>query len=199
MQKIEEEIRKSIKSRPMGVIITPNSFSSIGNSTAIRKSLQRINESGLIKKVSHGIYYRPIFNEYIGELTPSIDDIVKQIAKRDCVKIIPTGNYALYALGLTTQIPMNYIYITDGSARTLKIQNQTIVFKKVSPKNFMLKDEITILIVQAFKELKKENISDEILDKIGSILQKSKPIHLKKDLLLVPVWIKELIQKIYNE
>ncbi len=199
MANIENSVLNSIKSKPKGSIILPRDFISLGSSIAVRKALQRLYNSGFIKKLSQGIYYRPKINEYIGEITPSIEDVVKQIAKRDKVKIIPTGSYALYALGLTTQIPMNQVYITDGSTRKINIGNQTIIFKNTTAKNLLLKDEITILIVQALKELGKGNVSADEMQKIQNILLKEKPKNIEHDLTLVPEWIRQTIKKAYNE
>jgi hypothetical protein len=65
-------------------------------------------------------------------MLPTTEQIAEAIAKRDKARIIPTGAYALHMLGLSTQIPMNVVYLTDSSARKVKVGKQTIVFKKTS-------------------------------------------------------------------
>ena len=95
-------------------------------------------------------------DEILGILYPSIEEIGKAIAKRDKARIIPTGAFAQHLLGLSTQIPMNVIYLTDGSARKIKIGKQTIVFKKTSPKNLSYENQLSSLIIQSLKS-KKEN------------------------------------------
>ena len=115
------------------------------------------------------------------------------IAKRDKARVVPTGSYALYKLGLTTQIPMNVVYYTDTSARFIKIGKRSIKFKKASSRNLAFKGEISMLVVQALRSLGKGNATDEEITHIKMILQNENPTHLKHDLLLAPVWIRELL------
>lgn len=59
----------------------------------------------------------------------------KDIACRDNARIVPTGLYAMNILGLTTQIPLKAVYITDGAPRKIIIGNRVLIFKKATPKN----------------------------------------------------------------
>ena len=79
-------------------------------------------------------------------MKPSAEQIAEAIKKRDQARIIPTGSYAQYKLGLTTQIPMNVVYLTDGSPRKIQIGNQKITFKKTTPKNLAVNHTLTSLI-----------------------------------------------------
>ena len=144
MKSIELQIENNIESQTRGTLFFPDSFNNFGSSEAIRKALQRLEEKGFITRVAQGIYVRPIISEYIGEVLPSAEEVAKCIAKRDRVKIVPTGVYALNALGLSPQIPMNLVYLTDGAPRIIKIGKRTIKFKKTTPKNLLAKGEITI-------------------------------------------------------
>jgi hypothetical protein len=128
-----------------------------------------------------------------GVILPSIDEIALAIAKRDKARIIPTGSYALYKLGLTAQVPMNVVYYTDTSARFVKIGKRTIKFKKASSRNLAFKSEISMLAVQALRSLGKGNATGEEIAHLKMILQNENPAYLKHDLLLAPVWIRELL------
>src|SRR5690606_26776814 len=136
-----------------------------------------------------GIYVRPVIDDYIGKVLPSIEDIAKAIAKRDRAKIVPTGNYAMYKLGLTTQVPLNIVYYTDTSARKIKIGKQIITFKKASSKNLALVGEISKLAIQALRTIGKDKVTDEEKTQIQEILKNENPKHLQHDLQLAPVWI----------
>jgi hypothetical protein len=67
----------------------------------------------------------------IGLLFPSPDKIAQAIAKRDNARILPTGNYAMNLLGLSTQVPMNVVYLTDGSPRKVNIGRRKLLLKKL--------------------------------------------------------------------
>ena len=98
--------------------------------------------------------------------------MAQAISKRDKARILPTGIYALNQLGLSTQIPLNLVYLTDGSPRKINVGKRTIQFKKTTPKNLALKGGISKLVVQALKEIGKGNTTEMQLDTINSLLSR---------------------------
>ncbi len=89
-------------------------------------------------RLTRGIYYYLKIDEILGfgVLYPSIEEIAESIARRDNVRIVPTGIYALNMLGLSTQVPMNFVYISDGSRRNIDLgEGKSIQFKLTSPSN----------------------------------------------------------------
>lgn len=199
MQKTEENIEKVIKRKPKGTLLFPEDFANLGTSIAVRKSLQRLRERGLIKQVAHGIYVRPKINNFIGEVMPSAEEIAFGIAKRDKIRLLPTGSYALNALGLSTQIPVNIVFLTDGAARNIKVGKRTIKLKKTTPKNLLAKGEISSLVIQALREIGKDKASNEELQKIKELLKKEDPKKIDHDIALAPEWIREIMKQTQNE
>ncbi len=195
MQSVEDKIDKYIKLRARGSLFFPEDFSEFGSYDAVRKALQRLEEKGVVRRVAQGIYVRPKVSKYIGEVLPSIEEIAKGIAKRDKTRIVPTGVYALNILGLSTQVPMKLVFLTDGAPRTIKIGKQTLKFKKTTPKNLMAKGEISSLAIQALREIGKDNVTEEEEEKLIELLKKEKPELLEHDIFLAPVWIQKLMQK----
>ena len=172
------------------------SFVSYGNTEAVKKALQRLANSGELDRVATGIYVRPIIDSVIGKVSPSIEDIAKAIAKRDRARIVPTGAYALNRLGLSTQVPMNVVFLTDGSARKIKIGKRSILFKKASPKNVASVGEISGLAIQALKEIGKEKVLDKEIKHIQDLLKNEKPTRLEHDIRLAPAWIREIMKPV---
>jgi len=129
----------------------------------------------------------------LGISYPPIDEIAKAIAKRDKARIIPTGVQALNLLGLSTQVPMNVVYLTDGTQRDISIGNQSIKFKKTSPKNLAIKGKISGLVIQALREIGNGKVNDEQINSIFELLQKEKPEHVKYDAALAPAWISRIM------
>ena len=89
---------------------------------------------------------------------------------------------------------MNLVYLTDGTSRTISVGENTIKFKKASPKILAVKSETNILIMQALRQLGKHNIDDKTLEKINMILQKVDRESIVHDMKLAPVWISEIMQ-----
>jgi hypothetical protein len=107
--------------------------------------------------------------------------------------IIPTGVQALNKLGFSTQVPLKVVYLTDGAPRTVQIGKRTIKFKKTTPKNLLVKGEVTGLIIQALREIGKENVTNEQLDKLKKLLKKESKTILEHDARLGPSWIARII------
>lgn len=190
---VVDQIDKKIRDNKRGKIFFPGNFSKIGSPDSVHQALSRLEEKGVIIRLSHGVYLFPKIDKELGILYPSIDDIAKAIAKRDKAKIMPTGVYALNKLGLSTQVPMKVVYLSDGAQRTITIGNQTIKFKKTSPKNLHAKGEISSLVIQALKEIGKENVTDNQKAIILKHLEKENPENIRYDAKLAPVWISEIL------
>lgn len=199
MQSIEKQIEKSIKNKPKGSIILPDDYITYGSSDAIRKALDRLQDKMVIIRVAHGIYVRPKVSKMIGSLTPTAEEVAEAIAKRDRIRTVPTGSYALNALGLSTQVPMNIVLLTDGSPREIKVGKRKIKFKKTTPKNLLAKGKISRLVIQALKEIGNGKVSEEEEKKIIALLIKENEKDLKHDIALAPVWIQKIMKKALND
>ena len=192
-ESIENQILNQIKKSKNGLLYFVADFSLLGNSKSVNKALERLTLSGELCRIAMGIYVRPVKNKLLGIVLPDIEDIAIAIAKRDKARIIPTGSYALYKLGLTTQVPLNIVYYTDGSARKIKIGKQIITFKRTTAKNLSVKGNISKLAIQALRTIGKDQITDDEIRSIKEKLKIEKAEHLQHDLNLAPEWIKKLI------
>jgi len=133
-KKIEIQILEKIKKARRGALFFNENFVTKGNNDAVRKALERLVKAGELKRIATGIYVRPEIDPVIGAITPGIDEIAKAIARRDKARIVPTGVYALNRLGLSTQVPLNVVYLTDGTARKIKIGNVPLHLNALLPK-----------------------------------------------------------------
>ena len=134
----------------------------------------------------------------LGTIYPNIGDIAKEIAKRDKARIAPTGVMALYLLGLTTQVPLKVVYLTDGSQREVKVGARTIKFKRTVPKSFAIKDNLLHLIVQAFKERGQNESSEAFSQAIKPSVKKLDEKVINNQLQYAPVWIQKRINNLYQ-
>jgi len=195
MQSIEKQIEDKIRDDAKGTLLFPEDFQQMGSSEAVRLALHRIEKRGIIRRVAHGIYVRPKESSYIGEVMPTAEEVAEGIAKRDKIRIVPTGVYALHALGLSTQIPLKLVFLTDGAARTIKVGKRTIKLKRTTPKNLLAKGKISSLAIQALREIGKDKASLTELKQILKLLKEEDLQLLKHDIKLAPEWIKQVMKK----
>lgn len=192
--KIENKILKSSR----GELFFADDFKSFATPENIRLTLFRMENDGLIERLAHGIYIKPKKDPLLGTIYPNIGEIAKEIAKRDKARFAPTGVMALYLLGLTAQVPLKAVYLTDGSQREVKIGNRTIKFKRTVPKSFAIKDELLHLIVQAFKEKGQQEFTEGFLDTIKKAVKKLDEKVMQNQVVYAPVWIQKQINKLYQ-
>lgn len=195
MQSSEKQIEKSIKSRPKGTLVFPDDFTHYGSSEAVRKALDRLENKKSLIRVAQGIYVRPKESKLVGVVLPSAEEVAEAIAKRDRMRTVPSGAYALNALGLSTQVPMKIVLLTDGSPREIKVGKRTIKFKKTTPKNLLAKGKISRLVIQALKEIGNGKVSEPEEEKILKLLKTENSADLKHDIALAPVWIQSIMKK----
>jgi hypothetical protein len=204
MQSVVNKIENKIKRQRRGKIIFASDFAGVGTGEAVKKALFRLQKSGLLVRVAHGIYCYPKLNtfKYSDEKydLPSVEEIAEQIAKRDKIRIVPTGSYALNALGLSTQVVMNVVFITDGAARRIKVgKRRGILFIHTSEaRRLAFKSKLLMLIDSALREIGEGNLTEEQQQIIKEKLSFATQQEIDKDIELMPVWIRNLIIKLWK-
>lgn len=188
-----ETLRKRIEAMPEDSVLFRSDFPEY-HSEFVGETLTELTNEGVLVKLAQGIYAKPRTSRF-GAVLPSVEKIIQAIAVRDNAKVLPSGMTALNALGLSTQVPMSYTYLTTGSQRTVKLTNRQVVLKRGVPKNFWYETRLIALLVQALKTLKQENVGQEELQIIGSLIEKEPDKEtLAKDVDKMPAWMKRLIK-----
>ena len=192
---IHKQIEKRIKKKGRGAIIFPVDFTDAGGAEVVKKVLLRLEHQGLLVRLAFGIYLYPKQSKLLGSLTPTLEEIAKAIAERDAARIVPTGVYALNRLGLSTQVPLNAVYLTDGAARKVQVGKRNILFKKTSPRNLAAVGPISSLVIQALKAIGDGNVEPNEETKILEVLKKESQENIKNDLSIAPEWIRKIMRK----
>ena len=171
-------------------------FAEHGNDVFISRVLSECVNDGLLLRIANGIYCKPIETRF-GPLFPSVEELVKAIARRDNAQILPTGETAQNQLGLSTQVPMNSVYLTSGSARKLILRGRTVTLKRSVPRNFACKNDFMAALIQALKSIGKANLTEEHMSTIVGLLKE----HLDDatyadDLKTAPIWVRKMLSEI---
>ena len=186
-------LRRRIEAMPEDCILFRSDFPEY-HTEFVGSILSELTTEGMLVKIAHGIYAKPRRSKF-GVVLPSVDKVVQAIAARDNAEVLPSGMTALNALGLSTQVPMNYTYLTTGSERTVNLSNRKVVLKRGVPKNFCYGTRLISLLVQALKALKKENVGESELNVIRQlVLKETDKETLVKDIDMMPAWMKRIIK-----
>lgn len=200
MVSIEDKVIRSLGKCGRGVAFSPARFAHYGSESAVQKAIERLTADGKIIRIARGLYFYPKIDKELGlgVIYPTFDEIAYGIANRDRVLIAPAGAYAVNKLGLSTQVPLNVVYITNGEGRKIEIRNgRSIVFKHAAPKNFAYESSFSQLVSIALKEIGKDNLTPEQLAALKQILHQQPRIS-DMDLKLMPAWVKKLILDLYE-
>lgn len=194
-ESINSQIEAKVKRAKPGQIFLPSDFKDLGTSTAIRKALSRLVEQKVLVRMGQGIYATPIHDKLFGDVLPSMEEIAVTLAKKDHVKIMPTGQYALNKIGLSTQVPMKMVYLTNGTKKNISLGKSSIVFQPTTTKKLAMIGTITSLLFLGLEELDLDNLSESDINKIINLLKKEDEKKLKHDLKLAPARISDFVIK----
>jgi hypothetical protein len=200
MQSTENKIVARIYGNGRGWVFSKIDFSDLGGLSTIGWSLSRLEKKGTICRVMRGMYYYPNVGTLIKEQLPvEIPRVAQALARKFKWKIEPSGETALNILGISTQVPAKYVYITNGRSKIYQIQKRELQFKKGMLKETSFKHAESSLLVQALRAYGKENLSTENLIKFRNAINPLKFSQIVKDTRSVTGWVYQAIQKICAE
>lgn len=202
MESIEKKIIRSVLKCGRGTIVFPANFIRIGESRSVLKALERLVTKGMLIRLARGIYCYPKEDKGLGLgiVYPSYEEIAQSIAQRDKARIAPTGAYAMNILGFTTQVPMNLVFLTNGSPRSIQLFNgHKITFRHTTPKKLAFQNKVAQLITASLQEIGKENFTDSHKEQLKRILSPIREERISADYPLMPVWIRTLIKESYAQ
>ena len=158
-----KKVLQRIYGHGRGWVFIPKDFIDIASYAAVRQSLSRLKQRGTIRRLMQGVYDYPAFSNLLNaQANPDPDNIARAIARANGWTILPTGNTALNLLGLSTQVPAQYQYFSDGPSKHYKWQGGTIIFKHRTNKETTVLSPRTALLVQALKSLEENGIDNMV-------------------------------------
>lgn len=200
MQSIENKLFYIIKGLGRGYVFSSADFSDKFNGATVDWVLSNLVLQNKIRRVMRGIYDFPKYSELLGQyLSPEIDKVAHAFARKFKWRIEPSGDTALYLLGLSTQVPARYVYFSDGPKREYDILGNQLEFKKIALKNIGFKYAESALLVQAIKSLGKDNISVEIIAKLKQKIESKLYPKIIKDTKTVTDWVYSVIKQVCQE
>ena len=190
-------IRKRIQESRAGSVFVASDFADITENVKVGVSLSRLEEEGLIKRVMRGVYYKPEYSKLLGEnVAPSPNAVAYAIARNFGWTIVPCGDTALNLLGLSTQVPAAWSYVSDGPYKDYSYDNTIIKFKHTTNKEISKLTPKTALVIQALKTLGKDNIRNETIERIKESTTLNERKIMLREAQYATAWIYEVIKLI---
>ena len=194
------EIKKRIESAEPGTAFLTSDFTDIATTTTVRKCLGRQVEEKKIRRIMDGVYEKPVYSKLLKEYIPANPEtIAYAIARGFHWTIAPCGDVALNKLGLSTQVPVVWSYISDGPYRKFSWENITLSFKHRANREISFLSETTTLVVEALKTLGKDSIDDNIILSLRNRLPEEEKKKMLEEATGVSEWIYKVIRKVCAE
>src|ERR1700685_4645838 len=188
-------ILRRIRGKHRGWVFTPREFADVGPRTAIDQALSRLQRNGTIRRLTRGIYEFPRIHPSIGVLSPSPEAVAKAIAARTNSRIQVSQAKAAN-MGLSTQVPAQNIFLTEGPSRTLKIGNQTIVLKHAASSRMIGAGTEAGVVIQAVRAFGPKGANEIPVAAISEKLPGTVKSEIKRLLPAAPVWAQPVLNRI---
>jgi hypothetical protein len=192
-----DKIRERVLSATNGTVFTTSDFSDIADNNTIRQNMLRLVNEGVLKRILGGVYEKSKYSKLLGEYVAVNPDAVAQaLARSYHWTIAPCGNTALNMIGLSTQVPATWSYISDGPYRKYEWNSTCIEFKHRTNKEITGLSYMTALLIQAIKTLGKESITQDIIETLSEKLTRKEKDAALKEASRSADWIFRIIKQI---
>lgn len=200
MQAIENKILSRIYSRGRGWVFSKTDFITEFGEANIHKALSMLEKSGRIRRVLRGVYDYPRYSDLLQQtLSPDTDQVAQALARKFNWQIYPSGDAALNLLGLSTQVPASWVYLSNGPNRKYTVGKNTLAFKRTALKELGFSRPESGLLVQALRALGKERVDSKVLEGLRQHWDAATKARILKDTRTVSSWIYGFIKEICQE
>ena len=200
MPSIEDTAARRIRAKDRGWAFSHHDLADLGSRSAVDLALHRLERKGTIRRVIRGVYDVPRFSKLLDEdLGPDIDQVTQALARKFGWRIQPSGPAAQNLLGLSTQVPAHYVYLSDGPGRTYRIGKTKLVLKKTALKEAGFRHGQSSLIVHALRSLGHDHVTPQVIAKIRRWLPPSMHRRVLDDTRRVTGWVYAAIKQICRE
>lgn len=194
------QIQERIGASVGGTVFVNSDFADIADTETIRRNLNRLTQTGTLRRILKGVYEKPEYSEMLKEYVAADPDAVaKALARSYHWTIAPCGNTALNLLGLSTQVTAVWSYISDGPYKTYEWNSTKLEFKHRTNKEVTGLSYMTILVIQALKTLGKTNVTSKTVQALKSHLDEKEKAAMLKEAAESTDWVYNIIRQIAGE
>ena len=192
---VSHQIMRRLRARGRGAVFSATDFLDLANRAAVDQTLTRLARRGTVRRLKRGLYDYPRVDPRLGALSPSPDAVAQAVARQTNSIVQIDGAQAANSLGLSTQVPAQPVYLTNGPSRRVQIGRRVIALKHVSPKKLIAAGTRAGTVVQALRYLG-PNAAIPLQDVAARILHPRDRQALAREAAKAPVWMQSLLARI---
>ena len=189
-----DEIRQRIKKSRAGTLFVMPDFADIAPNNAANRIVLRLVQDGVLRQIIRGVYQKPKINEFLGEVEePSAETVAEAIARKNGWRISPDGDTALNLLGLSTQVPSHWVYLSDGPYKRYSYGGGVIELKHTANRLLGCLSPDAALLVQALRALGADGLTGIVAEVLKTRFSPEVLERIAKETMIAPSWIHEAI------
>ncbi len=196
MKKIQDQVLARIRAKRRGAVHVPADFLDLGGRAAIDQALARLARAGTIRRLARGVYDFPKQPPRLGALSPSLARVAAAIARSTGSQIQGSGAQAANQLGLTTQVPAQVVYLTDGPTRTIRVGNRSIAFRHAAPRKLAGAGTAAGVVMQALRHLGRDGVTSDVISQIRQVLSDDDRASVNRHAAMAPAWMRPALEAI---
>jgi len=199
-QTIYNRIVERIHAAAPESVFVSTDYVDLADVNTVRQCLSRLEQAGELQRIMRGVYYRPAFSQLLGEYeAPSPHHVALALARKYNWSIAPSGATALNLLGLSTQVPAKWSYISDGPYHKFDVGNLDLEFRHRSNREISGLSYKSAMVIQALRALGKDHVDDAAITKLRRLLTSDEKQALLQEAQQAAAWIYNHIKKICRE
>lgn len=192
-------ILRRVARRGRGWAFTPRDFADLGDPRGVGMALTRLVRDGKIRRIARGLYDRPHPHPVLGQTGATSEAVVTAVARGRHLRLLPSPQVAANQLGLTTQVPAQLVYQTDGAPATVRVGKRQIIFRRNTGRTLALAGRASGLVAQALRDVGKSNVTQDTIRHLRHRLDATAKSQLVADLALVPAWMRPIFLQITRD
>lgn len=193
---IDAAILDRFRSKGPGQVFAPADFLDLGSRAAVDQALSRNTRAGHLRKAARGLYHLPVHHPVLGQLAPSADAVVQAVTRQRGARVLASGGQAANDLGISDQVPVQTVFLTDGRTRCIQLGKARIQLKHASPRTMATAGTVSGPVIQALRWIGRRHVDDTTVNRLRHRLSDDHKAQLLKDLHRAPAWVADIMRRV---
>lgn len=191
--KTAELIRQRIHSMPLGEPFTPTALLAYGTRASVDQTLSRLIKTKSIERVARGVFVRPEISRFAGKVMPEPLKLAETVARTTGAVVQVHGAEAARRLELSTQVPVQSVFLTSGPSKRIRMGEMEIRLQHVCQRKLALAGRPAGLALAAMWHFGKTAVTPALVEKIRRKLGESEFEVLKSATASMPAWMSDAL------
>lgn len=194
---VPDRVMKRVRASGRGSVFTPSDFLTVAARSSVDQALSRLVKGGQLRRLARGLYDFPKLHPKLGPLSPAPDDVAHALARETGSQVQIAGARAANALGLSTQVPAQSTYLTDGPSRRVVLGKRVVDLRHASPKHLIAPGSAAGTVVQALRHVGPVRAAD-VVQVAARRLSANDKKTLASTVVQAPAWMRPTLVSIAN-